>query len=166
MRFREENEKVPNSTDFDVQAFQSKVLWWVARLQKRREAELFYQQDKSYDIHKDSFQRLGCLATFVVKPFLTLQQHLSSSNYQKLQLDRERLTQSAQELLSRVEVKSSICTSLLGVSSDPVEIAGVITPILAPLARTRALSIPLEADLFAMCAVFIAGVGTSDFCAG
>ncbi len=98
--------------------------------------------------------------------FLALQQHLSSSNYRKLKRDRERLPQSAQELLGRVEVKSSICPVLVGISNAPSEIAGVMTPILAPLARARVLSIPLEADLFAMCALFIAGIGTSEFCDG
>lgn len=156
---------MPVSADFDFQAFQSKVLWSVERQQKLKESELFYRKDATYDTYKDSFQRLGCIATFVVKPFLALQQYLSSSNYRKLKLDRERLTRNAQKLLSRVEVRSPICTSLEGISNDPLEIARAITSVLVPLARSRALLIPLEANLFAACALIIAEVGTTEFCA-
>jgi hypothetical protein len=157
---------MPVSADFDVQAFQSKVLWWIERHRKLRESELFYRRDVTYDTYKNSFERLGCLATLVVKPVLALQQYLSSYNYQKLKRDRESLARRAQQLLSQAEVKSTICPSLEGVRDDPREIAETIIRVLVSEARADGISAPLEADLFAMCALMIARLGATKFCVG
>jgi hypothetical protein len=154
------------SSDRDFQTFETKVLWWLVRLERLRQSEFAYQKDHTYDTYKDRFRGLGCLATLVVKPFMRLQQELSSSNYQKLKRAREGLTRRAQQLLSQTEVRSPICTSLGGVKDDPTEIARTITRVLVSQSRSGAILIPLDADLFAMCALVIAGVGITKFCAG
>src|SRR5882724_8810571 len=106
------------STDAEFQVFESKVLWWVERLERLKVTERSYRKDQTYEAYKNNFGRLGCLATIVVKPFMHLQQELSSSNYQKLKRARESLTRRAQQLISQTEVRSPICTSLGGVKDD------------------------------------------------
>ena len=83
-----------------------------------------------------------------------------------LQKHRVELTHKAKEIAGRKDVKIHLCPALLVTDSEPLAVAKIITPILAPLAGAKIVPIALDAELFAVVALVIADKGVADYCEG
>ncbi|HYG80319.1 MAG TPA: hypothetical protein VD861_08030 [Pyrinomonadaceae bacterium] len=156
---------MPGSRDFDLESFQAKVLERVSILQRlESEVEPAYAQIPYPEMSKMRAENPGCLA-WIPASLLWFQATTAQSLARGLKKDREELARRAEAVAGQRTVRLHLCPPLQGVSDDALEVARAITPTLASLIESRTVSMPLEANLFAMLSLVIARQGVANFCA-
>lgn len=153
------------SKDFDLESFQAKVLERLSILQRlESEVEPAYARIPYPEMSKVRAENPGCLA-WIPASLLWFQATTGHSLARGLQKDREELAKRAEAVAEQRTVKLHLCPPLQGVGDDALQVAEVITPILASLIESKIVSMPLEANLFAMLSLVIARKGIANFCA-
>jgi hypothetical protein len=155
---------MPSSQDFNEQAFQSDVLQAVKELET-----IFPESPESGMV----FPIFSALPIFGLTPlsiglskFLTLWRNEKGKKQtdQKSREELEKVAVEAQTMVQRKEIKKYLCPALLTVSSDSMDIAKVITPILTGASLAGTIQIPLTPILFGMIAIVIARSGIATIC--
>ena len=102
---------------------------------------------------------------------------MSASSFRK-QRKVDETTNQAKAFLRRTDTRERLCPFLSAaennlskllqrtIENDAAEIACAITSILAPLVRTKTISINMDPLLFALMAWVIARTGITTYCAG
>lgn len=152
-----------DQTAFDLDSFQNNVLKWIEKIQDLGEIEQRYKDNSLRAKPLNRSEYPGCLGfiSFLSSKGL---KGIASDSYQELKEHREQLTEEVEREIGQTEIRGRICPVLQGGSNDPTEIAKAITPILAPLAQTKAISTRLSSELFAMIALVIAKRGITNYC--
>ena len=152
--------------NFDLPAFERKVLRHVEHIQiLKNEAEPFYQSIRSrYPSPPELESENSGLAKLVTSGLLKFIEITSSRTSRGLREHRVELTRRAEDIAGRQDVRTHLCPALQGVESEPLAIAKVITPILAPLAGAKISSMSLDAELFAMLSLVIANRSVAAYC--
>lgn len=155
--------KMSDQTAFNLDSFQSNVLKWIKKIEDLGEIEQRYKDNpiRAKPLNRSEYP--GCLGLL---SFLSSKglKGIASDSYQELKEHREQLTAEAEREIGQREIRERICPALRGSSNEPTEIAKAITPILAPLAQSKAISVPLNSELFAMIALVIAKKGITNYC--
>ena len=167
---------MPEVEDFKLESFQESVIKEIKTLQLLVEIKAR---------HRESVDKLASVETKDVRGFLaSLPDRFnewisvrSISDLKKLKKIDERSAQ-ARAFLQQTETQRRLCPALRQVENnlsalasriverDAQEIAATVTPILAPLARDKSISLELDPTVFALCAWMIARTGVRVYCSG
>ncbi|HEY0319588.1 MAG TPA: hypothetical protein VGC66_01325 [Pyrinomonadaceae bacterium] len=152
-----------DQTAFDLDSFQNNVLKWIKKIQDLGEIEQRYKDNPLRAKPLSRSEYPGCLGLI---SFLSSKglKGIASDSYQELKEHREQLTAEAEREIGQAEMRRRICPALQGSSNESTEIAKAITPILVPLAQTKAISTRLSSEHFAMIALVIAKRGITNYC--
>ena len=82
----------------------------------------------------------------------------------EIENDLNQTTLEANRIVGHKNIRVMLCPALKSISSDAIEIAKAITPILAGASLARTIVIPLDPFLFAVMALIIARMGIASFC--
>ena len=161
--------------DFDLKSFQDEVLKNITIL------NCLVELKKGFDFGelKAPSKSLGFLVFKWIVDIMELLAGPPEETIRDMKKEKkiDEFAAQAREFLKRQETRQLLCPTLQNTEnilsqlalrtfeSDVREIACAITPVLAPLARTGAIELPLDPMGFALNAWIIARTGVSKYCA-
>ena len=171
---------MPVAEDFDLKAFQDKVLKKITLL------NCLVNLKEGFDPGdvKPASQGFGSALSFLVfKSIIEVTELLSGPPEELMRVMKEEhkideSTEQAREFLKKQESRQLLCPTLRDTEntlsqlasrtfeSDVREIACAITPVLAHHSRTGDIELPLDPMRFALSAWLIARTGVAKYCAG
>jgi hypothetical protein len=167
---------MPNSEDFDLRAFQDKVLKEMKTLQTLVFMKEEYAESPRAAASPDDKRAGQFIGSVLDKLFKWLLRGsiVDLKEYKRIDesTSRARLflrEQKTRQILCPVlqEIENNLSKlALRSIEIDAGEIASAITPVLAPLAQAKAITIPLDPLHFALGAWMIARTGIAKYCAG